>query len=58
MIPRNKIRRLDWLIDKRAKIWVKVKVLVTQLCLFATPWAVARQAVLAMGFFRQEYWNG
>ena len=33
MIPRNKMRRLDWLIDKRAKLWVKVKVLVTQLCL-------------------------
>ena len=26
--------------------------------LFATPWTVAHQASLPMGFFRQEYWNG
>ena len=26
--------------------------------LFATPWTVARQAPLSMGFPRQEYWNG
>ena len=25
---------------------------------FATPWTVARQAPLSMGFFRQEYWSG
>ena len=25
---------------------------------FATPWAVARQDPLSMGFSRQEYWNG
>ena len=24
----------------------------------ATPWTVARQAPLSMGFPRQEYWNG
>ena len=24
----------------------------------ATPWTVARQAPLSMGFFRQEYWGG
>ena len=24
----------------------------------ATPWAVARQAPLSMGFPRQEYWSG
>ena len=24
----------------------------------ATPWTVARQASLFMGFFRQEYWSG
>ena len=29
-----------------------------QLCLFATPWTVARQAPLSMGFSRQEYWCG
>ena len=26
--------------------------------LFATPWAVARQAPLSMGFPRQEHWSG
>ena len=26
--------------------------------LFATPWTVARQAPLSMGFSRQEYWRG
>ena len=25
--------------------------------LFVTPWTVACQAPLSMGFFRQEYWN-
>ena len=32
---------------------------VAQLCtLFATPWTVAHQAPLSMGFSRQEYWSG
>ena len=26
-------------------------------CLFVTPWTVARQAPLSMGFSRQEYWS-
>ena len=26
--------------------------------LFATPWTVARQASMSMGFSRQEYWSG
>ena len=25
---------------------------------FVTPWAVAHQATLSMGFFRQKYWSG
>ena len=28
------------------------------LSLFVTPWSVAHQAPLSMGFFRQEYWGG
>ena len=36
----------------------KLKPLVTQLCLFVTPWTVAHQALLSMGFSRQEYWSG
>ena len=34
---------------------MKVKVLVAQ---SVTPWTVARQASLSMGFPRQEYWSG
>ena len=30
---------------------------VTQSYLFATPWTVAYQAPLSMGFSRQEYWS-
>ena len=26
--------------------------------LFSTPWTIARQAPLSMGFSRQEYWSG
>ena len=33
--------------------------LVAKSCLtLATPWTVARQAPLSMGFSRQEYWSG
>ena len=36
-----------------------MKVLVTEPCsTLSTPWTVARQAPLSMGFFQQEYWNG
>ena len=53
----------------REKIWAgkfnqstytyPVKVSVTQSCpTLATPWTVALQAPLAMGFSRQEYWSG
>ena len=30
----------------------------TRVWLFATPWTVAHQAPLSLGFFRQEYWRG
>ena len=34
-------------------------VLVAKSCpTLATPWTVAHQAPLSMGFSRQEYWNG
>ena len=26
--------------------------------LFVTPWTIAYQALLSMGFSRQEYWSG
>ena len=38
---------------------VKVKVnSLSRVQLFATPWTVAYQAPLSMGFSRQEYWSG
>ena len=30
----------------------------SRVCLFATPWIVARHVFLSMGFPRQEYWTG
>ena len=36
---------------------LKVKLL-SRVLLFATPWTVAYQAPLSMGFSRQEYWSG
>ena len=39
------------------QVKVKVKSL-SRVQLFATPWTVAYQAPLSMGFSRQEYWNG
>ena len=36
-----------------------VMVLVTKSCLtLATPWTIACQVPLSMGFSRQEYWSG
>ena len=35
-----------------------VCVLVRHVQLFATPWTVAHQATLSMGFSWQEYWSG
>ena len=38
---------------------IKVKVnLLSRVRLFASPWTVAYQAPLSMGFSRQEYWSG
>ena len=33
-------------------------VLLSHVHFFATPWAVARQALLSMGFSMYEYWSG
>ena len=32
--------------------------LLSHIQLFATPWTVAHQAPLSMGFYSQEYWSG
>ena len=34
------------------------RAVLSRVLLFATPWTVARQAPLSMGFSRQEYWSG
>ena len=39
------------------KVKVKVKLL-SRVWLFATPWTLAYQVPLSMGFSRQEYWSG
>ena len=39
------------------KVKVKVKLL-SRVRLFATPWTIAHQVPLSMGFSRQEYWSG
>ena len=45
------------LFNKLHNRW-NVKVLVTELCLIlGTPWTIACQAPLSMGFSRQEYWS-
>ena len=38
-----------------SKLQVK---LLSRVQLFAIPWTVAYQALLSMGFSRQEYWSG
>ena len=40
------------------KMWQNLKVLISCVQLFATPWTVAHQVSLSMGFSRQEYWSG
>ena len=43
-----------------SRLWLlKVKAeLLSHVRLFATPWTVARQARLSMGFSKQEHWSG
>ena len=38
--------------------WTTREFRVCVLVLFVTPWTVANQALLSMGFPRQEYWSG
>ena len=42
----------------RKKVKEKKVKLLSHVPLFATPWTVAHQAPLSMGFSRQEYWSG
>ena len=45
---------------QQVHFWVYVCVLshFSYVRLFATPWTIAYQAPLSMGFSRQEYWSG
>ena len=45
-------------INKRKAFNLQEKNLNRHFQLFATPWTVAYQALLSMGFFRQECWSG
>ena len=53
-------RTLEWVAISFSNAWkwkVKVKSL-SRVRLLGTPWTVAYQAPLSMGFSRQEYWSG
>ena len=50
----NACRLLDTDYTSELLLWLSCSVVTD----FATPWTVARQAPLSMGFSRQEYWNG
>ena len=53
-------RTLEWVAISFSNAWkwkVKVKSL-SRVRLLATPWTIAHQAPLSMGFSRQEYWSG
>ena len=53
----NMLSRLVITFLPRIKVKGKVKSL-SHVQLFGTPWTVAHQAPLFMGFSRQEYWSG
>ena len=55
--PESMQRRFTWPHDNFLSKQAQVKSL-SRVGLFATPWTVARQAPLSMGFSRQEYWSG
>ena len=51
--------RFILILERVYKRKVRVRMLVAQSCLtFVTPWTVAYQAPLSMGFPRQEHWSG
>ena len=50
---------ISWVHSDTSVLKVKVKMKsLSRVRLFATPWTVAYQASLSMGFSRQEYWSG
>ena len=55
-----------WLFPKKSMFILKLELylafvavcVLSPVWVFATPWTVAHQAPLSMGFHRQEYWSG
>ena len=56
---RESLLNVLWLPGWEGSLWEKVFAC-THSVVFdsVTPWTIARQAPLSMGFFRQEYWSG
>ena len=52
------ISQLEAAKDNVMQIYVCVLSHFSHVRLFVTPWTVARQIPLSMGFSRQEYWSG
>ena len=48
---------VTYMVERLCPLVVVVVYLISRVQLFATPWTVARQAPLSMGFPRQEYWS-
>ena len=50
---------MNYLIQNASRAMLeKLMKLLSHVWLFVTPWTVARQTPLSMGFTRQEYWSG
>ena len=46
------------MVSKVKRVIIKIVLVFSFVQLFMTPWTVAFQALLPMGFFSQEYWSG
>ena len=57
LFDKHKLLQLTWYETDTLNSPIKVKLL-SHVWLFATPWTVAYQTPLSMGFSRQEYWSG
>ena len=51
-------RTLEWVAISFSNAWKWKMKSHSHVQLFVTPWAIAYQAPLSMGFARQEYWSG
>ena len=56
--PQNTAMLRDVLYMRIQILWGLVCVSLSRVWLFVTPWTVAHQAPLSMGFSRWEYWSG